>query len=377
MCLLNIRRYRINRLIYSESSIEAFLSVCFTIEIIFFVSCYSILYQTQLMKLTQYPVYLILVILYCVSSCGPSLDDEVAEAYEKLPDRIDFNFHVRPILSDRCFHCHGPDENTRMADLRLDTEEGMFSHIPGKEQFPVVSGSPSKSVLIDRILSDNPETVMPTPESNLKLSPAEKATLIKWVEQGAEFKDHWAYSPPQKAPLPKVSKTDWPLNPIDYFVLSKLEQNGMQPSPRASKETLIRRLTFDLNGLPPSLTEIEDFINDTSPQAYEKLVDRLLASSRYGERWAWEWLDVARYSDTNGFQGDFERDMWPWRDWVIKLLTTTCHMMNLLLSSWQVICYQMQRKTIFSLPASIVTILITRKAAQFLKKHELRMFLTA
>lgn len=162
MCLLNIRRYRINRLIYSESSIEAFLSVCFTIEIIFFVSCYSILYQTQLMKLTQYPVYLILVILYCVSSCGPSLDNEVAEAYEKLPDRIDFNFHVRPILSDRCFHCHGPDENTRMADLRLDTEEGMFSYIPGKEEFPVVSGSPSKSVLIDRILSDNPETVMPT-----------------------------------------------------------------------------------------------------------------------------------------------------------------------------------------------------------------------
>lgn len=270
------------------------------------------------MKLTQYPVYLTLVIFYCLSSCRPSLDDEVAEAYERLPDKIDFNFHVRPILSDRCFHCHGPDENTRMADLRLDTEEGMFSYIPGKEEFPVVGGSPSKSVLIDRILSDNPETVMPTPESNLKLSPAEKATLIKWVEQGAEFKDHWAYSPPQKAPLPKVSKTEWPLNPIDYFVLSKLEQNGMQPSPRASKETLIRRLTFDLNGLPPSLTEIEDFINDTSPQAYEKLVDRLLASPRYGERWAWEWLDVARYSDTNGFQGDFERDMWPWRDWVIK-----------------------------------------------------------
>ncbi len=253
-----------------------------------------------------------------LSGCGISMPDEIETAYEALPEKIDFNFHVRPILSDRCFNCHGPDENTRKANLRLDVEEAIFSKITESGSFPVVKGKPEKSQLISRILSEDSDLIMPTPESNLSLSPEEKAILIKWVEQGAEWKLHWAYTVPKKVELPTVKNTDWPKNKIDYFVLDKLESNGLRPSEEASKETLIRRLSFDLNGLPPTPQEVEAFKNNASTNAYEKLVDRLLASPRYGERWAWEWLDVARYADTNGFQGDFTRDMWPWRDWVIK-----------------------------------------------------------
>lgn len=257
-----------------------------------------------------------------LANCGPSMPEAVETAYEGLPQNIDFNFHVRPILSDRCFQCHGPDENARKANLRLDVEEGMFSKIKDKEVLPVVAGKPSESELIARILSNEIETVMPTPESNLSLTAEEKAILVKWVEQGAEWKTHWAFNTPEKAELPHLENADWPKNEIDYFVLDKLESLNLKPSPEAEKETLIRRLSFDLNGLPPTPEEIDNFKNDTSEKAYENLVDRLLASPRYGERWAWEWLDVARYSDTNGFQGDFTRDMWPWRDWIIQALNT-------------------------------------------------------
>ncbi|MEO9891741.1 PSD1 and planctomycete cytochrome C domain-containing protein [Aurantibacter sp.] len=262
-----------------------------------------------------------LAVLFCFSficSCGLDKPEEVAQAYAKLPDEIDFNFHVRPILSDRCFNCHGPDENARKANLRLDTEDAIFKNIPGKETFPVVEGKPEKSELISRILSQDSDLIMPTPESNLILTAEEKAILIKWIEQGAKWKTHWAYSVPEKSELPEINNTSWPKNEIDFFVLNKLESNGLNPSEEANKETLIRRLSFDLNGLPPTPEEIQTFQNDNSNNAYEKLVDRLLESPRYGERWAWEWLDVARYADTNGFQGDFTRDMWPWRDWVIR-----------------------------------------------------------
>lgn len=256
--------------------------------------------------------------LLLLSSCGLDKPKEVEVAYKELPENIDFNFHVRPILSDRCFNCHGPDENARQANLRLDVEDAVFSNIPEKETFAVVAGNPEKSELISRILHDDQELIMPPRESNLKLTAKEKAILIKWVEQGAEWKTHWAYTIPKKSELPKVENSSWPRNEIDYFVLDKLDSEGLGPSEMANKETLIRRLSFDLNGLPPTLEEIDDFLKDTSEAAYEKLVDRLLASTRFGERWAWEWLDVARYADTNGYQGDFTRDMWPWRDWVIK-----------------------------------------------------------
>ncbi|MRI00859.1 DUF1549 domain-containing protein [Kriegella sp. EG-1] len=260
----------------------------------------------------------VLFIFTVLFSCGVDKPADVVLAYDKLPEEIDFNFHVRPILSDRCFNCHGPDENTRKANLRLDTEDAVFSVIPGKETFPIVAGKPEKSELINRILTDDLNLIMPTPESNLILTAEEKAILIKWIEQGAKWKTHWAYNPPVKSDLPEVENNSWPKNEIDYFVLNKLESMELQPSNEADKETLIRRLSFDLNGLPPTPEEIRIFINDKANNAYEKLVDRLLESNRYGERWAWEWLDVARYADTNGFQGDFTRDMWPWRDWVIR-----------------------------------------------------------
>lgn len=246
------------------------------------------------------------------------MPDEVETAYANLPEVVDFNFHVRPILSDRCYSCHGPDEKARKADLRLDTESAVFAALRGKEVFPVVAGKPNQSEIINRILTEDPEQIMPTPKSNLKLDAREKAMLVKWVEQGAKWKSHWAFNVPIKGDIPEIDTKEWPKNEIDYFVLDKLESIEIKPSPEAKKETLIRRLSFDLVGLPPTPEEVSDFVNDTSDAAYEKLVDRLLASPAYAERWAWEWLDVSRYSDTNGFQGDFTRDAWPWRDWVIK-----------------------------------------------------------
>ncbi|MEX0288282.1 MAG: PSD1 and planctomycete cytochrome C domain-containing protein [Flavobacteriaceae bacterium] len=262
--------------------------------------------------------FLLMYGLILLSACGPEMPGEVAVAYEKLPAKIDFNFHVRPILSDRCFQCHGPDDKARKADLRLDLEEGIFDQLQDKELFPVIPGDPDKSELIRRVLNEDLEIMMPTPESNLSLSETEKAILVKWVEQGAEWKSHWAFDVPVKVELPKVEEVTWPKNEIDYFVLKRLESLKLQPSPEAKKETLIRRLSFDLTGLPPTLEEVAYFVNNTSDNAYEELVDRLLATPAYAERWAWEWLDVSRYSDTNGFQGDFTRDAWPWRDWVIN-----------------------------------------------------------
>lgn len=253
-----------------------------------------------------------------LAGCGLSLPEEVETAYAQLPETIDFNFHVRPILSDRCFPCHGPDEKSRKADLRLDVEEQILAKTAEGETFPVVPGVPGKSAVIGRILHHDPEVVMPPPDSKLALTDVEKATLIKWIEQGAQWKKHWAFIPPQKSALPEVRERSWPRNEVDYFVLSKLESQGLDPSSEAEKETLIRRVSFDLTGLPPTLAEIEDFTADEAENAYEKLVDRLLASPRYGERWTWEWLDVARYADTDGFQGDPTRTMWPWRDWIIQ-----------------------------------------------------------
>ena len=253
-------------------------------------------------------------------ACSGDMPDQVSEAYTQLPETIDFNFHVRPVLSDRCYPCHGPDENARQADFRLDDPDVVFASLKESGEFAVIPGKPHLSVLVDRILDEDPEYMMPPPDSKLALSPEEKAILVKWIEQGAQWKKHWAYIPLEKAPLPRVNQADWPLNEIDYFVLAKLESMELTPSPEADKRSLIRRLSFDLTGLPPTLEEIRQFEQDQSEEGYERLVDRLLASHRYGERWCWEWLDVARYADTNGFQGDPARSMWPWRDWVINAL---------------------------------------------------------
>lgn len=237
---------------------------------------------------------------------------------------IDFNWQVRPILSDRCFKCHGPDEKKREAGLRLDTEEGAFAALgETKDHFAIVPGRPEQSTLVQRIWSVHPDSMMPAPASNLSLTDAEKNILTRWIEQGAHWKKHWAFIPPEKAALPEegVDK-DWALNPIDQFTYVKMVEHGFEPSPAADKERLLRRVSFDLTGLPPDQALLDGFLADNTPDAYEKAVDILLASNAYGERWAMYWLDLARYSDTHGYQDDLPRLMWPWRDWVIHAYNT-------------------------------------------------------
>ena len=199
---------------------------------------------------------IILIYAYGIVSmvgCSTHLPEAVDLAYQELPETIDFNFHVRPILSDRCYPCHGPDENARQTELRLDDPAFVFAKLTDSEDFVVTPGKPNQSLLISKILSPDPEVIMPPPESKLLLSPEEKAILVKWVEQGAEWKNHWAFIPPERSPLPEVEQIEWPNNEIDFFVLHKLEQLSLAPSEEADKRTLIRRLSFDLTGLPPSL----------------------------------------------------------------------------------------------------------------------------
>ena len=234
-----------------------------------------------------------------------------------LPDKIDFNFHVKPILSDRCYKCHGPDDKARKADLRLDLKEVAFAKLKESRGRALVKGNIGRSVAWKRITSDDPDFRMPPPESNLILSAKEKAMITKWIEQGAEWKQHWAFIPPTTPEIPEIEGQQ-SHNPIDNFVLAKLKEEGLSPSPEANKERLIKRVTVDLTGLPPTLKEIDDFLSDESDQAYERLVDRLLHTDAHAERMAMEWMDVARYADSHGLHADGLRSMWPWRDWVIE-----------------------------------------------------------
>ncbi|GAB5555340.1 MAG: DUF1553 domain-containing protein [Saprospiraceae bacterium] len=251
-------------------------------------------------------------------SCAPELPDDVAEAYKKLPEKLDFNIHVKPILSDKCYLCHGPDKANQKAGLRLDFAESAYSPLPEHPRAVAIQpGKLSKSEVVRRILSEEEAVRMPTPASNLNLTAFEKATIIKWIEDGAEYKPHWAFIKPVRAKVPELT-SKWANNPIDHFVLNKLEQQGFKPSKEANKSLLLRRLSFDLTGLPPSPEEITDFLADDSADAYEKQVDRLLASPYYGEKMATDWLDLARFADTHGYSVDRYRDMSPWRDWVIK-----------------------------------------------------------
>ncbi len=248
--------------------------------------------------------------------CGVDFPSSVEQA--ETPAEVDFNVHVRPILSDRCYPCHGPDANTRQANLRLDTESGLFSKLTVKGRGrPVVAGRPGKSEIIRRLVSGNPEYRMPPPEANLVVSSQEIATILAWIRQGAEYKPHWSRIRPALPPLPHVADASWPRDTLDYFILARMEHAGLSPRDEASRESLIRRATFDLTGLPPTLEEIDAFLTDSSPEAYKRMVDRILSSPAYGERMATEWLDVARYADSHGYQDDGLRNMWPWRDWVI------------------------------------------------------------
>ncbi|MCM5663391.1 DUF1553 domain-containing protein [Galbibacter mesophilus] len=252
------------------------------------------------------------------ASCGYDVPKEVSVAYDDLPEEVDFNFHIKPILSDRCFNCHGPDANTRKAGLRLDLKDEMFKKLEsGNRAF--VSGNPGNSEVISRILTEDKEMMMPPESSHLKLSAREKALILKWVEQGAEWKKHWAYIPPEKTKIPDFSSESPNIeNEIDNFVYDKLKSKGFKFSPEADKEQLLRRLAIDLTGLPPTLEELDQFLNDDSPQAYEKMVDKYLSSDANAERLTLDWLDLSRYADSHGIHADGWRNMWPWRDWVIK-----------------------------------------------------------
>ncbi len=242
-----------------------------------------------------------------------------ALAGSPAPSEPDFNRDVRPILSRHCFKCHGPDDKARKAKLRLDTRsEALKAGKSGKT--PIVPGKPDESELVARILQKDPDEVMPPSTAKLDLSDVQKQILKSWVAAGADYAPHWAFQAPTQGPLPQVKQADWPRNAIDSFVLARLESEGLRPSPAAEPFTLIRRLYLDLIGMPPTPEEADEFVRDPSPAAYEKEVDRLLASPHYGERWARKWLDLARYSDTNGYEKDRQRSIWPWRDWVIKAL---------------------------------------------------------
>jgi hypothetical protein len=230
---------------------------------------------------------------------------------------VDFDTQVRLILSDNCFQCHGPDEQTREADLRLDTREGAFADLGGRAAF--VAGSIEDSEALRRIFSDDEFERMPPPDSKLTLSDREKQVLRQWVESGAEWSAHWAFVPPQRPDVPP-DESGWSRNAIDHFIRVRAVEAGLTPGEESSRETLIRRLSLDLTGLPPTPEEVRAFAEDDSENAYEQVVDRLLNSPAYGERMAWEWLDAARYADTDGFQGDPTRTMWPWRDWLVQAL---------------------------------------------------------
>ncbi len=264
------------------------------------------------------PHRFILVTFLLFAGCRPDLPRDVAQAYRSLPETVDFNFDVQPILSDRCYACHGPDENAREADLRLDIREAALDTLPETGNQAIVPGHPEESALIHRIMYASPEEVMPPLDSKLTLSNNERAILVKWIEQGAVYKPHWAFTHPTAQDAPEIEA--WGNNTIDGFIYNRLQAANLEPSPPADKATLLRRVTLDLTGLPPTLDALDQFLADDRPDAYEKAVDQLLASPAYGQRWAWDWLDVARYADTNGFQGDPTRTMWPWRDWVVDAI---------------------------------------------------------
>ncbi len=234
--------------------------------------------------------------------------------------KVDFNRDIRPIMSDTCFHCHGNDEKSRKGKLRLDSREEALK--AGKSgELAIVPGKPDKSEAIKRIFAKDEDDVMPPKSAHKDLTPEQKETFRRWVAEGAEYQGHWAFTAPKRPEVPKISNVKLKTqNPIDNFVLARLEQEKLSPSPEADRVTLIRRASLDLTGIPPTPEEVDAFLADKSPKAYENLVDRLLASPRYGEHMAARWLDSARYADSNGFQSDTKRNMWHWRDWVINAL---------------------------------------------------------
>ena len=247
---------------------------------------------------------------YCNSVFMLSVSTVVALSRFAAAEPVNFSREVLPVLSDRCFYCHGPDEKHRKADLRLDDEPA--AKAVGKNGAAIVPGAPEKSLIIQRMLSKDPDELMPPPEAHKDLTPAQIATLQRWIAEGAPWGKHWAFTPLLR---PVVKE---PGNPVDALVGATLKREGLDFSPEADPRALLRRASLTLTGLPPTPGEMAVWLTDTSPPAWEKQVDRLLASRAYGERMAWDWMEAARYADSNGYQGDNDRTMWPWRDWVVK-----------------------------------------------------------
>jgi hypothetical protein len=265
---------------------------------------------------TIFAVSLAIGLVSLFQACEHKGSDPIANA--SLPDSVSYNFDIRPILSDKCLACHGPDANKRKAGLRLDKAESAFAAL--KEEptaHAIVAGQPELSAAYLRISTKDTSQMMPPPASNLKLSQREIDLIKKWIRQGAKYERHWAFVPPRKSALPEVSDKKWPRNEIDHFILAKQEQKGLKPNAEADRERLLKRVCLDLTGLPPTLTMMDAFLADNSPDAYEKVVDELMKSPAYGEKMALQWLDLARYADSHGYQDDGYRTQWPWRDWVI------------------------------------------------------------
>ncbi len=232
-------------------------------------------------------------------------------------DKVDFNYDIRPLISSKCYHCHGPDEKARKAKLRLDLrEDAIKEHESGPT---IVPGDPKASELMNRLTSKDADEVMPPPKEEHALSAPEVDLFRRWIAEGAEYKPHWSFVKPTRPEVPALAAGAQAHNPIDYFITARLAGTGLSQSPEADRYTLIRRVSLDLTGLPPTMEETEALLHDPSADAYEKVVDRLLASPAYGERWGKMWLDLARYADSSGYGSDFTRlNIWPYRDWVIN-----------------------------------------------------------
>ncbi|MBN8790523.1 MAG: PSD1 domain-containing protein [Terrimonas sp.] len=263
-------------------------------------------------------------LIVLIESCGNENSGQIASV--KMPETVSYNFDIRPIFSDKCFACHGPDANKREAGLRLDIADSAFKALkehPGAHA--LVAGKPELSQAYLRLVATDSTQLMPPVKSNLKLTEREIQLIEKWIKQGAKYEKHWAFAAPQKSPLPKVDNDKWPRNEIDYFILAKQEQRGLKPSEEADKERLLKRLSLDLTGLPPTIEMMDAFLADKSVDAYEKMVDKLMAAPQYGEKMSLHWLDIARYADSHGYQDDGYRTQWPWRDWVIHAFNENMH----------------------------------------------------
>jgi len=259
-------------------------------------------------------------VLFCSSLlvAAAAAQHEGVVTHAEPTNQIDFARQVQPILAQNCFRCHGPDDGKRKADMRLDRRADAFAEREGGPAF--VAGKPEASQALVRVLSSDPEERMPPPEAGDALKPAQIETLRRWIETGAVWTEHWSFVKPERPAVPAVADTAWARSDVDRFVLARLEHEGLRPSAEAPREAWLRRVTFDLIGMPPTIAELDAFLRDTSPDAHDKVVDRLLADPRYGERQATEWLDVARYADSSGYQRDRARSAWKWRDWVIDAL---------------------------------------------------------